>query len=462
MRGNWKPSIGSGEGALYQRIVIALERDIRSGGLKSGARLPPLRELSYLLKVSVGTVTKAYLEAERRGLVTGQVGRGTFVTDVYGGRATASSETDGIVDLSLNVIPHQAAARRFAESLAAVHHRPEILAALDYAPAIGTETQRRAAAQWLLQIGNIDVPWSRIAITAGAQHAMTLAFDLLSDRADTILCESATFYGMKSLAEHRKYKLVGCKMDAEGLMPGELDKLAATTKSKVLYVMPTVQNPTARTMSIARRREIAKIVRKHKLWVVEDDNYALFRPDDPQLVPLSSLVPERSFYISGASKSIAPGLRLGFLCCPTEDTFEVVAKMVRATIYAPSSLAGTFFRQWVEDGSVFQIADSVKREISKRAAAARDILKSTISRHTPVSPHLWLPMAELEAERTANRALRAGVVLTPPTAPIICGTTTGLRICLGAAENVSVLELGLRRLQTVLSTRTEHADRGVV
>jgi DNA-binding transcriptional MocR family regulator len=445
--GVWLPKLDPGSDSIYARIVAALERDVRLGAVVRGARLPPQRALADHLNISVGTVTKAYLEAERRGLVHAHVGRGTFVSDAGSQRPAG----DRVIDLSLNVAPHEPAARRLL-STPTGKRNSDLLDALAYSPAPGPDAHRQAAVAWLSRVAHFEPEWTRLLITNGAQQAMSLVFGLLCRPKDTVLCEAATFFGMRRLAEHCDYTLHGIEMDEEGLRPEALERAVKSTGAKVMYTMPTVQNPTSRTMGPGRREDIARIVRRHKLWVVEDDTYALFAPSAARgPFPLASIVPEQCFYLASISKSLSTGLRVGFLCCPAGLHFDALVKAVQATVYAPSSLGGVFFSRWVNDGSVFEIADAVKAEIERRVLLAKTLLGSQIASEIRLAPHFWLPMAELEAERTAGRALRAGVAVTAPGPAILRpDLISGLRVCLGAASDMADLTLGLERLRSVL------------
>ncbi|MES2255482.1 MAG: PLP-dependent aminotransferase family protein [Pseudomonadota bacterium] len=455
---SWKPKL-SGSGPLHDRIVAALERDVRSGNLKNGIRLPAQRLLADHLGLSVGTVTKAYLEAERRGLARGQVGRGTYVTSPFGEDLSPGSFEDQIIDLSVNVVPHHAAVPYFVDYKSYALRQWEAFGALAYAPSAGPENQRRAAAVWLKRIANFDADWKRLIQTTGAQHAISLTFELLSKPGDMILCEEATFYGMKTLAQYRGYKLHGLKLDDEGIIPAGLETACRETKAKVLYLMPTAQNPTGRTMSKARRQAIAKIAQRNKLWLVEDDNYALFgNHSDNKTIPIATLLPERTFYIGGISKSLAPGLRLGFLVCPSGAAFDSIVQAIRATVYSPSALGGLLFAQWIEDGSAFKIVETVKDEIGRRLVLARSMLE--LDSKTPTSaPHLWLSLPAREAEMVVSRALRAGLVITPPESPILPGADiSGIRLCLGTASSMEQLKVGLERLKGALSSKPSGWD----
>ncbi len=453
---DWTPKLAGGELALYQQLVGALERAVASGALKPGARLPPQRSLADQLNLSVGTVTKAYVEAERRGLTTGHVGRGTFIADTGPAASGEGVARDGPIDLGVNVIPHHGASRRLADSLNTLRRRADLLDLLVYAPAAGQDSHRRAAVTWIQRMTGYAADWSRLVITTGAQQAMALAFSSVCRAGDVILCEEATFYGMKSLAENAGYVLAGVTMDAEGLLPSALDKAARSRGAKALYVMPTVQNPTGRTMGRERRAEIVRIARKHDLFIVEDDNYALFDPDFGSPAPrLAELAPERTFYASGLSKCLAPGLRTGFLVCPSPEHVDTVLKTVRATTYAPASFGAAIFTQWLEDGSAFTIAEAHRREVTERCSLAQQALGRWLGTTLTPAPHVWLPMDELEAERVAGRALRLGAAVTPPTAPLVPGSTiSGLRICIGAPATSQELASGLALLATAIAGET--------
>lgn len=445
--GDWTPTLTPGEAPLYERLLDALRADIDNGALAAGARLPPQRDLAHRLGLGLGTVTRAYVEAEKAGLVEAHVGRGSFVRGgaVAKPRALLGAGEGGLINLFHNIAPHSPADARLADTLTRLRRRGDLLDHLGYAPSAGLEGQRRAAAGWLERTGGlVGADWTRLVCTAGAQQGLALAMGAVARPGDTVLCEASTFYGVKALAEHMGYGLKGLAMDEQGLHPGALDEAAATGAFKALMVQPTLQNPTGRIMSPARRAQIVAVARKHDLLIIEDDIYAVYAPQAPP--PFAVLAPERTFHVSGVSKSLAPGLRAGFLITPPGDHLDRVLRAVRALNYAPPSFGGLIATQWIEDGTADAIVAEVRAEMTARLAMARAILGDAIE--TPMSdsaPHVWLPMSELDAERLAGRALRAGVELTPPSAPIVePGAVTGVRLCLGAARDRQELERGLK------------------
>lgn len=454
----WQPSLRQGGKSLHDQLIDALARDIASGSLPPGAQLPPQRDLAYKLKVGVGTVTKVYAEARRRGLLTATVGRGSFVA----GPDAASDEREATIDFSRNVSPMTAAASHLADAFDAIRRRPDLADHLAYPPPAGMTAHRQAGAKWLAQSAGVTAEWQSLVVCEGGQHAMALAFASLCKAGDTVMTECATFVGMKALADQVGLRLQGLKMDAEGLMPDALDR-AAAAGAKVLYTIPSLQNPTARVMSAKRRADIAAIARKRDLVVVEDDVYAPFMRGDHKHPALVTLMPERTFYIASLSKMVAPGLRCGYLVTPSEAHMDRVIRAVRAFSYAPASFGALIGTHWIETGTAQTIAAAVKRDVALRTELATRILgKAVEGPHVKTSPHIWLPMSELKAERIAGAALRGGVAVTPPGAPIVDATAiSGLRLCIGAPRDMAALERGLKVVADALAGTSDTA-RAVV
>src|SRR5688572_6458379 len=254
----WSPRLPESEAPIYRRIADALERDVRTGMLVGGSQLPTHRHLARTLEITPVTVTRAYAEAARRGLIESSTGRGTFVRPA---RLTQVPSTD--IDLATNTVivplpyPTRHVLERAADSL--VHS--------SYATGPGSERHRAAGAAW---IGRRTDP-SRVLVTAGTQHALLLALSATARAGETILCESVTYHGAKAAAALLGIRLEGVAMDRHGVLPDALEKAARGRSAKVLYTIPSLQNPTGSVMPEKRRREIAAIAEKHGLTIIEDD-----------------------------------------------------------------------------------------------------------------------------------------------------------------------------------------------
>src|SRR5437764_593915 len=152
MTRTWKPTIRKGKEPLYARLLEAIEKDIREGVLPPGTKLPPHRDLAHALGIAVGTVTKTYADAERRGLLSAHVGRGSFVAGGTNGRGAfslAHEPADGIIDLARNHPPTGPARLRFAETISKLRRRRDLDEILSYAPPEGSLPDRTALADWL-------------------------------------------------------------------------------------------------------------------------------------------------------------------------------------------------------------------------------------------------------------------------------------------------------------------------
>ena len=447
----WTPDLPTDGSPLFEQILAALERAVRDGGLKAGEQLPPQRALARTLGVSVGTVTRAYEEADRRGLTLGHVGRGTYIARA---QDTDNARTPwAVVDLSMNVPPMVAAERLLMEAWGKVRRRAEFAQVLNYGPIEGRPEYRRLVSTWLTDTAGVEsIDPSRIVITSGAQAAMDLTFGALCKAGDVVLVEELTFGGMKAIAQYRGYSLAPVAMDDEGVIPEALAATAKATGARVLYTMPTLQNPTARTLSLARRRELIKVARRLGITLVEDDVYAAYVERREAPAPLINLAPDITYYISSLSKSLAPGLRTGFVAAPTALLASRIAVGVRASAHAAQSMGLLLAQQVIEDGSAEQILKENRRLLRSRGSALRAALNLRSERLTAMSPHMWLPASQGEATRLEAQLLAENVRVTGIADPVVdAARGSGLRFCVGAPRRDADFERAVGAIQRVLN-----------
>lgn len=460
---DWQPDISTGNAPVYERLVTALQDDVRDGRLTPGDRLPPQRELAHRLSLSVGTVSRAYVEAERRGFISSHVGRGSFVADRA--RPHSSPDDTGPLDLAHNVPPLDPAERWIGEGLSRVRQRADLATAASYGPPEGLPSIREAGASWLKRRhGVARASADRLIQCNGGQHGLALACSALARRGDTILCEAATYPGIRTVADHAGYRLQGVAMDDRGIDPEALSRCAGETGARVLVVIPTLQNPTTITLDAARRAQIIEVACAYDLTIVEDDAYRVFA-DRGAPNCFADLAPDRTLMIAGVSKAVAPGLRLGFLLPPDDEHVrDRLLLGIRAWGYSPPSLGGLVFSQWEQDGTADRIADDVIAESEARTQLAASILgKAMAVPGAGRSLHVWMPMPMLDAERLSARALRASIAVTPPDGPIIDAVApSGVRLCLGGPRSRDALEQALHDIAGMLSPAGGSAARGLV
>jgi DNA-binding transcriptional MocR family regulator len=446
----WRPQIEGRLGPRYRAIADALADDIAAGMLAPGTRLPTHRFLADQLGVTVGTVTRGYLEAARRGLLSGEVGRGTFVR-----HATADDPTDNgtAVDLAHNHPPLPPAgplADVLQRTLAALAARADLNGLLGYPVDGGRPAHREAGAAWI-ERGGLRASPDDVLVCAGSQHALTTVMATLLQPGEKLLAEAVTYPGLKALANLLHVRLEGLPLDADGLRPDALEDACRKGSVRALYVVPTIQNPTGSVMSEPRRQEIAAIARAHGVSVIEDDIHALLPPERPR--PIAAFAPERTYYLTSASKTLAPGLRVGYLLAPPGQAARLAAG-VRATTWGAAPLTAEVVTAWIQDGTADALLAARRAEAAARQALAADALAGAEYDAHPVGYHLWLHLpAPWRSESFAAQAARRGVTVTPAEAFMVGrgAAPHAVRLCLGAPRTREALARGLRTVAEALA-----------
>ena len=295
---------------------------------------------------------------------------------------------------------------------------------------------------------SLSVPADRIIVTAGAQHGLAICLGALLRPGDVLLTEPLTYPGIRAVAELFTLRLRSVAQDDEGVLPEALESACREDSPRALYCMPTLQNPTATIMSAERRQAIAAILRKYRLPVIEDDIYRFLLDAPP---PLSALVPELGHYLLGSSKSIAPGLRVGFLAVPEGQSAPFIAAL-RATTWMASPIAAEVAARWIGDGTAAALADTQRKAAIERQKIARRLLDGFDYRAHPSSffGMLHLP-ANWRASDLVSAASRRGVRLraaeafsTDQPAP------SAIRLCVCGIADVARLVEGIGRVVALL------------
>jgi DNA-binding transcriptional MocR family regulator len=446
----WVPTISELPGPLYQRIVAAIESDIAAGRLLRGQQLPTHRSLAKRLGVDLTTVTRAYSEARRRGLIDAQVGRGSFVSETTL-RPTAENEREIRIDLSMNVPPHPLEAQldeRILQGLESIRHKSGLTAFLNYLPPGGSEHERAIAARWLR--GRVPhAAADRLVIYPGMQ---AIIFNLLMQLArpgEVVLTEAQTFPGMKAAAARLGIRLVGVAMDEQGVLPIALEQACRTHKPKAVYLIPTLHNPTTATLSPDRRASIAAILRAAKTTLIEDDAYGLL---EPSASPIANLIPERTYLATTLSKVMAPALRVSYLLTPNLAAQEEMRARLQAAAQMPPPLMVALATHWIESGVADRIIAAIRNEAAGRQQLASRALKGLPFAAGRAGHHLWLPLpAEWKRQDFVAYLFRNGLALVGSDAfAVDANPPHAVRVSLGAARNRAELAEGLRVLASTL------------
>jgi DNA-binding transcriptional MocR family regulator len=452
-RPEWTHAVERTAGARYLAIVGAVEIALRTGALRPGDRLPPQRDLAAWLSLNIGTVSRAYAEMQRLGLVRGEVGRGTFLNHVQDPDGPPSLREpvprQTFIDLSHNFPAH------------AMHHpalaliRPELDGAVDLGALlasqvdVGVHRHRAIAARWLGRFG-IEAEADEVLVTCGGQHGLLLSLMALTHPGDVVLAEELSFYGLKSAAGMLGRSLVGVRMDREGIVPEYLDVVCRRTGAKVLVCTPTLHNPTTATMSDERRREVAEVCARHDVLIVEDDVYG-FLPD-PILKPLAASAPDRVVHISSLSKLAGPGLRVGFLRVPRHLVYAFGIAL-RATTLMASPFNAEWATRLLESQQIDQIVAAMRAETQARQALVAGLLPRQAVLTQANAYYFCLKLGNgWSAEAYTRAAEEAGVGVTPISLFEVSSLhqSDTVRVCVNAAPDQEALRAALEKLAGLL------------
>jgi DNA-binding transcriptional MocR family regulator len=385
---NWLPEIDRIAGPKYLSISAALGRDIDAGRLRPGDRLPPQRELAEALGVDLGTVTRAYAEARRLGLIDADGRRGSFVRE-----AAAVPEQIAPFDTGMNLPPlplRSSLPERYAADLREILAGPAAANRLQYQPSGGAPQDRQAGADWLAQRG-IDADEDNVLVVSGAQTALHAIANSVLQPGDAVCTGPFVYAGWLAIARRLGLRIVSVAADDQGIDPAALDRACAEQSIRAVYLVPTNDNPTTATMGTERRGAIAEVARRHDLRIVEDDAYGRLGSDP--LPPLAALAPERTWHVASLSKIISPSLRVAYLRAPSlRDAWRLIADVHETTIMAPS-LNVAVATKWLREGTWAELVAEVRSECVARQAIVAEMLPPSSFRADAEGYHLWIPLS---------------------------------------------------------------------
>lgn len=453
---SWLPRLAMHGGPRFLQIADALQAALVDGSLKPGDRLPPQRLLAAQLDVDLTTVTRAYDEARRRNLLEGRGARGTYV-------AAPKVELNPILDLSMNTPPPPAGVDfddMMKQGLSQVLMRANSELLMTYHLGGGSDADRKAGARWLEPMfGRLDP--AQLIVCPGAQAAIAASILALTEPGDIILAEPTTYPGLRTAATQFGRHIVAVEADRHGMVPGMFEEACRRLKPKLVYLNPTLQNPTAITIPEGRRQELASIAQCCNVRIVEDDPYWLLAEAPPP--PIATFAPEQVVYISTLSKCLTPGLRVAFVLMRDPQERERFLAALRSFALMVGPLSAALATQWILDGSAGGLMEGVRKEARMRHRMARDILAGRYS-GAGDGLHVWL---ELPAYWTPPQLARAadseGIAVTPAEA-FATGSdaVNAIRISLGSIKDRGRLQAGLQRLSHLLARRPESFSAAVV
>lgn len=435
---NWRLALTksrSGE-PKYKILVQAITRDIESGALADGAKLPPQRDVSRHIGVSLQTVSNAYKELERDGLIRCDVGRGSFVSRNMTEQVSAymlDYSERSIADFSTARIIHTPEHEQvWRETCAALGREDDQPWMRDCRPIAGFERHRLAAASWLEGLG-VHSTLDTLLITNGASHAVFLALATLVGSDDTVVCENLTDHGVIGAAHVLGFTLKGLDIDEFGIRPDHFEDLCANEKITALVCTPNLHNPTGAIMPEKRRQTIAHIAQRYGVYVIEDDVYGPLL--EKRNTPISSLVPELGFYCTSFTKSVMAGLRTGYLSTPSRFALRVNG-ILRVNSWMATPLLAEVATRWIEDGTAERLVGIQRQCLARRHALVNEFLGDYVISHHRNGLSAWIGIPEhWRMDSLVGVLRRRGIAVTSPDPFSVRRTAArpnALRLCVGA------------------------------
>src|SRR3954454_10917021 len=423
---SWSPDPAGLHRPVYLSLAGQIARAIGEGALVAGGRLPTHRALADRLGISIQTVSRAYEELIRQGLLAGEVGRGTFVR-----APTAEPEPPflpervrEVVDLSiLKPVTEPLHLERMRAALArlAADLPPSLV--LSFRPNMVLARHRAAAVTWLRGCG-LETVAKNVLVTNGATPAMTIALMTAVRPGGLVVTEEVGHHTLVPLCSYLGLRLEGLAIDREGVLPDALERACREGEVGALFVHPNAASPTSALMGAARRVELVELARRHRLQIVENDAWGPLV--ESGLPPLASLAPERTLYVTSLTKCVMPGLRTGFLVVP-DKLIPAANNRQLVSNWMATAIVAEIAARWIEDGTALELARWQRAAIRRRQAIAAELLAGLPCDAHPEGLQVWLPLPPGLAEDQFVSQLRLHGVAVAPGAAFATGSRPGPR-----------------------------------
>ena len=455
MKSNWVPDVSQSEGILYRNLAEAIREAIAGGDLRPGDRLFPHREMAFRLGVTSGTVSRAYNLAASWGLLSSKVGHGTVVRELDEPQRTVTyGNRTKTTDFGL-LLPSPLGERNlkrlaFDKPFSGLGRSLMDNSVSAYAPSLGYSIHREAGARRLRDKG-IDTGSEEVVITHGAQEAFLVLLSVFAKPNDFVLTEELAYIGFKNLCSLLRLNLAPVKLDGEGMVPESLEEMAQKTKAKVVFLCPTLQNPTGAIMGEKRRRQIAAVAERYDLTVIEDSPFDMLVEES--YTPIVSLVPDRTFHVASYSKYASPTLRVAFVRTPRRLVPELEATKHCLTV-STASLQAEIVSRWIQAGTDLELCRWQRREIEARWRLATGILGECCDAEREPAPFLWLRLPEPWRASNFTAAARRRNIQLIEADRFIVGRAAAphcVRLSLSTPITRDVVKAGCETLRAILA-----------
>ncbi|WP_171207514.1 MULTISPECIES: PLP-dependent aminotransferase family protein [unclassified Ruegeria] len=413
----WPSELPKTKGPKYALVADTIRKAIENKTLEVGVKLPPVRELAYRLQITPGTVARAYTILTDEGLLSAEVGRGTFVAppkspildDVWSRQLHLRDDKyNANVSLFSPRLPDAGQVALIRECLQKVSHADPGLF-LNYPTRDAYQPMRQSVVDWLSDLPLGPLTHDDIVLTHGGQNGLCLVFQtILRGPRPVVLVEDLSYAGFRRAGELMRAEVIGVKMDKWGIDPKALEHVLRQTSAQAVCVSPEVQNPTGVHTPLERRKEVVEVARRHDLQIVEDDCYRMGEAREPSY---RALAPERGWHVSSISKILTPALRVGFAIAPRDRSVD----LRRSAEYGYFGLAqplAELTRLLLSDPRTPRIAMDVRKKMGDYVRITVNALGGFDLNWAPDVPFVWLNLpAGWRAAAFSRAAEREGIQL---------------------------------------------------
>jgi DNA-binding transcriptional MocR family regulator len=450
--------------------VVQIIRDAVSGGaLTQGTRLPPVRDLAWQLKITPGTVARAYTILTDEGLLNAEVGRGTFVAPPVDEEAAFAPpiEVDSAAhnreaqSWRVNMVsPHLPSIGQAAliRSLLADIARDPPSGMMHYPDRTNARPAREAVVQWLAdaQVGHLDQ--GDVVLANGGQSAILLVMQaLLKGRKPVVLVEELSYPGFRRAAELVRADVVPVAMDAQGVVPEALARAAAQHDAQLFCTSPAVHNPTCLFTPLERRLELVEVARAHDLQIIDDDCYQIAAAKSPSY---RMLAPERGWYVTSISKSLTPALRVGAAIAPHGRAAPLRRASEHAFFGLPTPILD-LTAALLTHPQLPVLTEQVRTGINQYVQAAANILGGYDLHWRENVPFVWLPLPEGWRATAFCQAAEAQGVQVRAGEEFACREARSphaIRFAVNAGVKLEAFEAAMGRLRVLLDNPPEQIN----
>ncbi len=454
----WVPDLTGKDGPKYLALTRALREAIRAGDLAQGEKLPTVRDLAWHLKVTPGTVARAYQFATQEGMLAATVGRGTFVAATaprLGPSQPLYIERDpqnpgSGVDLRAPILPDVGQGVVFAGTLRSMADTVSF-DWIDYPSQTAELPLRVAVCDWLSDriLGTYTA--DDIALTNGGQNAISLIFlcCLRGDR-PVVLTEELAYPGFRHAARLARAEVIAVEIDENGMVPAALEAACRRHGAQVLCLTPEAQNPTTVRMPPERRQAIVDIARRYDVQIIEDDCYSLAHSDWPAM---RAIAPERTWHVGSLSKTVSAALRFGYILCPQGmgHTGRLTAQHAFFALPLPVS---EMVRRILQSGEGARLRALVQADADRRLAMAVDTLHAFDLMWQPGLRYVFLRLPSGWRSSTFVRMAEAEGVMVRSAdeyALVTGRAPNAVRLALTGAVSLDSFQAALSRLAALLA-----------